>query len=447
MPTKTVCWIIWLLYLGFIIYGSLLPFDFHFLSYREAIEAFRHIPYLKLGMHAREDWIANIVLYIPLAFLQCVLFNPKGRYLFAKLLAVFLFCSAVALLVEFLQIYFPGRTVSQNDIIAEIAGTVIGIIVYVVFGGVLKTLVSKIIFDRVAAIRSFLVLYAVCYGLYCFFPYDFILSIEELSAKLQNGNLSLWVANTDGKASSTSLLKACFEIVTILPLGVAFALFAPKRVTFARSVKIGITIGLAIEGIQLFLVSGVSQGLSVLLKAIGFVLGWRVAMHWHFAYIQKILKLFRMKGIMLFGWLLVFLLLIYANWIGRGTVQPISEVSTKLGELSLLPFYYHYYASESIALASALLYFALYLPVGFMLSLKSLVQNKKQGRHHFLKIIMIAGLLSFFFETGKLFLSLSRPDITNILISIFSALCSALAMIWLQENIFQNRNSAEMGTI
>ena len=56
-------------YFAFIVYGSLIPFELRDYTFPEAIEAFRNIRYLNLGVASRGDWVANILLYIPLGFL------------------------------------------------------------------------------------------------------------------------------------------------------------------------------------------------------------------------------------------------------------------------------------------------------------------------------------------------------------------------------------------
>ena len=58
-----------LAYLALVVYGSLVPFELREHTLGQAIEQFRHIAYLKLGVASRADWVANIVLYVPLSFL------------------------------------------------------------------------------------------------------------------------------------------------------------------------------------------------------------------------------------------------------------------------------------------------------------------------------------------------------------------------------------------
>ena len=50
------------------IYGSLVPLRFEALSFVEAIERFRAIPFLSLSVQHRADWVANILLFVPIGF-------------------------------------------------------------------------------------------------------------------------------------------------------------------------------------------------------------------------------------------------------------------------------------------------------------------------------------------------------------------------------------------
>ena len=56
-------------YLIFVIYGSLVPLEFQAISRTEALRRFSEIPWLDLGIASRADWVANCLLFIPLAFL------------------------------------------------------------------------------------------------------------------------------------------------------------------------------------------------------------------------------------------------------------------------------------------------------------------------------------------------------------------------------------------
>jgi len=122
-------WLLCLVYLAFVVYGSLVPFEWRDVPLGQALTQFSHIRLLHLGAASRADWVANIVLYVPLAFLGCAaLFGLRVEGLLAPVAAllVFLLCTAIAVAVEFTQIFFAPRTVSLNDLLAEAIGAGIG---------------------------------------------------------------------------------------------------------------------------------------------------------------------------------------------------------------------------------------------------------------------------------------------------------------------------------
>ena len=110
LPFKRTYVILSLCYLAFVIYGSLIPFQFRPLPIAEAIDRFSHIPYLNLGIQSRADFIANILLYIPLSFFLTGALCKKTHSLAIKYTAtlfVLLLCSLLAGLIEFIQVFFP----------------------------------------------------------------------------------------------------------------------------------------------------------------------------------------------------------------------------------------------------------------------------------------------------------------------------------------------------
>ena len=71
----------WLAYLVFVIYGSLVPLDFHPMPLDQAWSRFQQIPMLQIGVQGRADWMANGVLYVPVGFLSVAMFAAHGSLL------------------------------------------------------------------------------------------------------------------------------------------------------------------------------------------------------------------------------------------------------------------------------------------------------------------------------------------------------------------------------
>ena len=97
--TRRQALVAFLLYLAFVVYGSLVPFDYRALTWDQAVAGFQRIEYLELGVVSRADWISNIVLYVPLAFLGCLAVLGMRRVGWLAPLGVVLvgaFCLATA---------------------------------------------------------------------------------------------------------------------------------------------------------------------------------------------------------------------------------------------------------------------------------------------------------------------------------------------------------------
>ena len=108
-PRSDLSLLLWLAYVLFVVYGSLVPLQYKALPLNEAWAAFQNIPFLQLGVESRADWVANGVLYVPVAFLTTHLLVQSVR----KIPRIFLFVLAaafsiaLAVAVEFTQLYFP----------------------------------------------------------------------------------------------------------------------------------------------------------------------------------------------------------------------------------------------------------------------------------------------------------------------------------------------------
>ena len=66
---RNLMWLYALVYSAFVIYGSLVPLDFRALPLDDAMARFSQIQLLKLGVGSRADWVANLILYVPLGYL------------------------------------------------------------------------------------------------------------------------------------------------------------------------------------------------------------------------------------------------------------------------------------------------------------------------------------------------------------------------------------------
>jgi len=237
-----------------------------------ALSQFKNINYLDLGAGSRADWIANILLYIPLAFGASAAFGGVRYPLVRALISVgvSVFCLALAVSVEFTQLFFPPRTVSLNDLIAEALGTVIGVLGWQFFGTYFSDLYRHLLRGSLLSAQAAIIFYLLIYVALSLFPFDFVTSFAELNEKLANGNDAIVVSfDACGAEPVRCGVKLLVEMLAVLPLGLLFC-YLPY-IAHPRTVAVltGFFLGLGIEVMQVFLLSGSGQGISVLTRMIG----------------------------------------------------------------------------------------------------------------------------------------------------------------------------------
>ncbi len=438
------CFYAAIVYLIFVIYGSLVPFDHQNVPWQEAQDRFKNIPYLDLGIESRADWIANIVLYIPLAFLwSSVLGNVRSSGLrFAGTLLVLCACLLLAVGVEFFQLYFPPRTVSINDLIAESIGTAIGLLVSQIWGRQLLRLCKHLPLSELLSVEALIKLYLLAYILLSFFPYDFVASFAELEVKLESGNDHIFMSiDACSNEVVRCTVKFLVEIGVLVPLGGLIYLLPHVSHKLGLAVLIGFFLGIFSEVVQLFLFSGIAQGLSILTRMLGMGLGV-IAADW----------LCKQKRVDWQHWLKPFILAAVLPYFAlvfiisgglEGGWLSMASASAKLAETRFLPFYYFYYTTETIALVSLISNIGIYMPIGVAYRLWHRAQSRVRSASWILAGFMGAGL-AILVETEKLFLADKHPDPTDVWIAFTAAAGSYVlmnkAMHWFSQETIHNGN-------
>lgn len=426
-PTGALVRSLWLLWVVFVVYGSLVPLEFRALPWDQAVARFAQTPWLQIGVRGRADWVANGVLYVPVGFLTATLLaGPgRGRRLFASLCAL-LFGLALALAVEFSQLYFPPRTVSRNDLLAEGLGSAVGVVLAWFGSGWLPTLqtVLKGHWRLVAA--SLVPGGAVVVMALSLFPFDLLVSTGELATKVASPLWGWWAAPAfTQEAATRQLARLAAEMLVLVPLGALWARSAlagrppPARASLQRAFVLGAGLGLLVETGQWFVASGVSQGLSVLTRALGWTLGawlWNRRSVWGVPEWRAALRRLALPLVLLHALAAVVL----NDWFGSPWRTPAEAAARALGgELRFVPFYYHYYISEAVAVYSLLAVALLYAPVGLWCWARHWAP-----RH----AAWAAAAAAVVVEVGKLFPLATRPDPTNVLVAAAAAAASAFLL-------------------
>ena len=210
----------------------------------------------------------------------------------------------------------------------------------------------------------------------------------------------------------------------LLAVGPLVALLRPDA-SYARVFVAGVLVGLLLEVLQLLLASGNSQGLSIVARGVGSMVGVAAG------------KLLVWQGPLGFARVVrrtsPFVVPAYAvvlaavnGWFSHAWI-PVGEALSRLSHVKLMPFYYHYFSTEPAAMASLLANVAMYAPVGVFVWARRVSRLRSAGDNA-LASALLAAFLATFIELGKLFVPLKHPDFTSLLIAaVAAALSNALA--------------------
>jgi VanZ family protein len=428
---EALSWLPWafLLYLAFVVYGSLLPFEPRPPPTAGAWEAFLRLPYLQLGVASRADWVANLLLYIPLGFLAVGTAQGRAAPNPVHGLAALIVVGAVAVGVEYAQIFFAPRTVSMNDLVAEWLGAAVGIVLWYAARERLGRLLAEMRGHGDRALRAAILLYLAAYLVLAVFPFDFLVSVDELRWRLSTDTWGLVVAPVAGGGIVRRVLQLLVDVAAMVPLGflVASTGTAGRHDAMRRAAIAGVAFGLLIEGLQFFTASGISQGASVVARAGGAVLGvWLAARapgwlrqpvpRWAATAVLVALPLYGLVLAALNGWFA-------ESWLGFG------EAVARLKPEAFLPFYYHYFTTELEAMQSLVANALMYAPVG--IGYWVWATARRSWSSAVTPALLAAGLAAVV-EVGKFFVPAKHADPTNVLIAAVAAAFAFLVVrrVW-----------------
>jgi VanZ family protein len=408
-------------YLCFVIYGSLVPLQFRPMPIDTALEKFSAIPYLNLGIASRADWVANILLFIPLAYCWTgALWHRRLTTLraFASV-AVLLCCVALAIGIEFTQLFFPPRTVSINDVVAESIGSLAGIALWWLTGKRFVQWASTLPLARgdsnVAERLLFLYLF-VLLG-YNLLPLDLILSPVEIYHKWNEGRVLLLPFAAKYEDRAHQLYDLMSDIVIWVPVALLWKIaYRQPRPTVWLYV---IAVATLIEFLQLFVYSRVTDTTDIITAALGGAIGVALARK------RKGQQSSggRVSGapvasrapwiwLALMVWLAV---LATVYWYPFEFNFDRTFVRDRLMTLKRVPFEALYFGSEFRAVTEVLHKTGFMLPLGILLGLAGTAGNTRIPRpilHAAVAVVIVVVALGI--EFGQLFLAGKVADLTDV---------------------------------
>ncbi len=422
-------------YFAFVVYGSLVPLHFRPAPLLDAWERFESIPYLNLGIGSRADWVANILLFVPLAFLWLgVLWPHRGR--FARSLASFIVlagCVVSSVAIEFTQVFFPPRTVSMNDLVAESLGAIIGIVLWWTTG---QKFIAWISGWAAARTRSGTTAYlltaymALVFG-YNLMPLDLTISVVEIWHKWGEGKLLLVPFSATYKSGAEQIYALLSDTIIWVPAALLWKLASTRSAT-AVVLRV-VACAALIEFLQLFVYSRVTATTNVILAAVGATIGvlcarwFRPASDGAAANTGAAPRPPTLLWIAALGGWLAVLAIVF--WYPFDFRTDWGFVHDRLATLKRAPFEAYYYGSEFRALTELLHKTGFFFPLGALLALLGsrvrAVLPMPGAVVHIAALTVIAGTAAAI-EAGQVFLPTKNADATDWLLEVLGGLAGYL---------------------
>ncbi|WP_217424578.1 VanZ family protein [Nitrogeniibacter mangrovi] len=413
-------------YTLFVVFGSLVPLHFQPMPIDVALQRFGHIPFLDLGIGSRADWVANLLLFIPLAYLACALVAKGARPSLGHVVAVTVLAGLGSVLLEFVQLFFPPRTVSQNDVLAETLGALTGAVAYRLSGQYVLGWAAGFFQAEsgVGRLRRILVGYLVVLLGFNLMPLDLTFDVGLLFEKWSRGLLVLVPFSGFGGGVVEWSYAVVSDVVIWIPFAwlLRLAGYSSRRTVFLTVAAAGL-----IEFAQLFVYSRVSDVTDILLAGVGAWLAGPVMAVFERAARRGRLAAWAGPGVVAWGLALlaVFWWPFDFDFVHLGAARVSAMAGRTLFET-------YYFTSEYHALNELLRKVAFFLPLGVLWALRG--GRRGTGTVLFVSTAMLV-------EGGQLFLPEKVADVTDMLIEASGALLG----LWLARRVIKAAQALPTG--
>lgn len=424
-------------YTAFAIYGSLVPLRYRPLPLDAAWRAFQDIRYLELGIGSRADWVANILLFVPLAFLWLGVLWPQRGHL-ARAAAgglVVLACAALSVAIEFTQLFFPPRTVSLNDIAAEVLGALLGVVLWVWTGERFRTWLDGWLAARTprSAAQRFLYVYLFLLFGYNVLPLDLTISVVEIYHKWREGKVLLLPFSAVYASRPEQAYALAAGVAIWVPAAWLWRMASHRSA--GRAILNVVAWAAAIEFFQLFVYSRVTSSTDILTAACGGALGAILAGGFAPQIGARPAPRSGPSGQWVLVWVLALAVwlgvLMTVFWYPFDFVTDWGFVHGRLAALKRAPFEAYYYGTEFRAVTEVMHKTGFFFPLGALLAIAAAWLRRRLfiplAVLHAASALVVAGAAAGI-ELGQLFLRDKNADPTDFLLETLGALAGYVCL-------------------
>ena len=256
----------------FVVYASLVPLNYTSKSLEETVSQFQKAPWLELGIESRADWVANGLIMLPAGFLAAGAIDWRRKRRWLLLLAspfIVALLVATVFAIEFVQIWFPPRVVSQNDIFAGAIGSVAGVLLWWIVGRSMLGQIELFFLSPPGLTKWKLLMNFGIIGLliYNLMPLDILLSFAELHEKWEAGSIRV-IPFQDFPVGRKALLIFATACVRVVP----FAFVATLQSGMRQAVLQGLSLAFLLEIVKVPIYSRPMSATDVVASGLGVVI-------------------------------------------------------------------------------------------------------------------------------------------------------------------------------
>jgi VanZ family protein len=394
-------------FLAFAVYGSLVPLDFRPLAIGDASARYWAAWQVPIRVESRSDWLSNILLFIPLGFLLTgwIAVDRPRHALAVAVLAIPAASAVLSAAIEFAQVYFPSRTISSRDVVAETIGGAIGGVAWLAAGPWLTGLAragAKGVGGRAVWL---LPAYFLALILAHVMPLDITISPVELYHKYKAGMIQPIPFASGGSGLAELSKRAVDEASGFLVVGLLMGRAMGWRSWNSRAVLVrGLGIAGSVEVLQLFVASRRFDATDVVVGALAVLGGWVAARATPGSPESRITG--HARFLCLVGWLG---LVVVSSWSPFDFGPDVRSWRTKTLAIAPLPFSDYYFGSVWNAAGQIFQKATLFFPLGML-----------TGRGRWETLLTASGL-AVVFEAGQVALPGRQPSVTDALVEVGGA--------------------------
>jgi glycopeptide antibiotics resistance protein len=402
----------------FVVYGSLVPFRYRPLPWAEGLARFGDVCRQPVRVESRSDWLANVLLVVPLGYcLMGALCADRRRLSLVVAPAVLACCLALSVAVEFAQVWFPPRVSSLDDIVAQGIGEVVGVAAWLAAGQRLtgwgRRLWAAVGTRGLAAqlLPAYLALLGLVHGL----PFDLTLSPKDIRRKYRHGAIRLVPFAGFDRDIFRAVEKGLWNVALFLPLGLLLAHVSSPTLQGGRGwwrvLALGVVAAVLVQGLKLLVVSRYVDLTDVVTGSLAVLAGWGLALA-----VRRLpdpaeagRRMRRMVVPLLTAWLAV---AVFVNWQPFDFTWDARFVAGRLREVALVPFADYYWSHYWDGFDQFVHKMILFVPLGALLTVA--LPGAARGRG--LVVVGLAALVAAGIEAGQLFLPTRYASLTDVLI-------------------------------